>query len=159
MGLLKLFNYTSADEFLKVVFGRDMPNGMGYYAGVGNLGLSDAGVFIRMHEDSLHGMRRHSALVREAYANDNLNYDAFMSCYQENVVAFDERFKDAPLPWSLVDRAFTFPKLYFAFAPAQFHVILVLALFAVFWYIRRCSRKMSTHGEPVRKAGHSNKLK
>merc|ERR1712217_877642 len=158
--LLKLFNYTSADDFLKVVFGRDMPNGVSYYAGVGNLGLNDAGVHSLMHENSLDGMRRHSALVREAYANDSLNYDAFMSCYQDNVVAFDERFKAAPLPWSLANRALTFPKLYFAFAPVQFHVILVLALFAVFWCIRRCNRKRSTHGEQVCKAGQNlNKLK
>jgi len=158
--LLKLFNYTSVDEFLKVVFGREMPNGVSYYAGVGNLGLNDAGVHSLMHENSLDGMRRHSALVREAYANDNLNYDAFMSCYQDNVVAFDERFKDAPLPWSLANRALTFPKLYFAFAPVQFHVILVFALFFVLWYIRRCSRTISTRCEHVRKPGEDlQKLK
>merc|ERR1712217_257287 len=158
--LLKLFNYSSADEFLKVVFGRDMPNGVSYYAGVGNLGLNDTGVHSLMHENSLDGMRRHSALVREAYANDSLNYDAFTSCYQDHVVAFDERFKDAPLPWSLADRVLTFPKLYFAFAPMQFHVIVVFALFFVLWYIRRRSRTISTRCEQVRKPGEDlQKLK
>merc|ERR1712151_1202436 len=105
-----------------------------------------------MHENSLDGMRRHSALVREAYANDNLNYDAFMSCYQDNAVVFDERFKDAPLPWSPADRALTFPKLYFAFAPVQFHVILIFALFVVFWHTRRCSRATSSRGKQVCKS-------
>lgn len=123
--LLKLFNYTSPDEFLENVFGRRMPNGVSYYTGVGNLGLNDAGAESVMHEDHLDGMRRHASRVRDAYASENLNYDAFMSCYQENIMAFDERFKDAPLPWSLADRALTFPKLYFAFAPMQFHIILV----------------------------------
>merc|ERR1712050_787625 len=138
--LLKLFNYTTPDEFLKVIFGRRMRNGVSYYAGVGNLGLNDAGVDSLMHEDNLDGMRRHSARVRDAYANGGLNYDAFMECYQENSAVFDERFQEAPLPWSSVDRAFTFPKLYFAFAPAEFHVILVLVLLGSCFAVRRCRR-------------------
>merc|ERR1712125_206510 len=145
--LLKLFNYSSADDFLKVVFGRDMPNGVSYYAGVGNLGLNDAGVHSLMHENSLDGMRHHASLVREAYANDNLNYDAFMSCYQDNVAAFDERFKDAPLPWSLADRALTFPKLYFAFAPIQFYVIIAITVLCLgfhTWTWQRAKSSTST---------------
>merc|ERR1711920_194587 len=103
----------------------------------GNLGLNDAGVASLMHEDSLAGMRQHSSRVRDAYANGTLNYDAFLSCYQEHIVAFDERFKEAPLPWSSADRALTFPKLYFAFAPLQFHAVVALVVLCSIWYGRK----------------------
>merc|ERR1711976_259018 len=114
----------------------------------GNLGLNDAGVESVMHQNNLDGLRRHGARVRDAYANGNLNYDAFMSCYQENIMAFDERFKDAELPWSLADRALTFPKLYFSFAPMQFHIIVVLVGIVVYWSMMR-KPATATRGEQM----------
>merc|ERR1712087_1351 len=39
--LLRLFNYSSPDDFLDTMFGRKMRNGVLYYLGYGNLGLSD----------------------------------------------------------------------------------------------------------------------
>merc|ERR1712190_532581 len=98
--LLRLFNYSTSSDFLRTVYARDMPNGVSYYSGLGNLGLLDAGELSLMHEDNLVGMRRHSARVRDAYKKGTLNFAAFASCYQENVVAFDKRYKEAQLPWS-----------------------------------------------------------
>merc|ERR1712007_300795 len=105
--LLRLFNYSTSSDFLSTVYGRDMPNGVSYYSGLGNLGLLDAGELSLMHEDHLVGMRRHSARVRDAYKNGTLNFAAFASCYQENAVAFDKRYKEAPLPWSMADVLFS----------------------------------------------------
>jgi len=124
--LLRLFNYSTSSDFLRTVYGRDMPNGVSYYSGLGNLGLLDAGEFSLMHEDQLAGMRRHSARVRDAYKMENLNFAAFASCYQENVVAFDKRYKEAQLPWSIADRALFYPKLYIAFASSGVHVFVLM---------------------------------
>merc|ERR1712194_120514 len=152
--LLQLFNYSSGEDFLENVFGRTMPNGVSYHIGVGNLGLNDAGVQSLMHEDSLEGMRRHSARVRDAYGNNTINFDAFLSCYRENIVAFDERFRDAPLPWSSPDRALTYGKLFVAFAPAGLHIIVALVLICICW----CASKFKTAIFASTKCSLQNKL-
>merc|ERR1712217_857877 len=86
--LLKLFNYSNPSDFLQTVFNREMPNGVVYYSGMGNLGLNDAGDVALLHKDSLAGMRKHNSRVREAYDNHAVNFDAFISCYREHEVAF-----------------------------------------------------------------------
>jgi len=117
-----------------------MPNGVSYYSGLGNLGLLDAGELSLMHEDNLIGMRRHSARVRDAYKNGTLNFAAFASCYQENAVAFDKRYKEAQLPWSMADRALFYPKLYVAFASNGVHLFVLMNIFAALWCVQRWSR-------------------
>merc|ERR1712190_8845 len=136
--LLKLFNYTKPDDFLDTVFGRQMPNGVVYYSGMGNLGLNDAGEVALLHKNSLAGMRKHNARVREAYDNDALNFDAFMSCYKEHEMAFGERFREAPLPWSFGDRMLTYPKLYIAFVPSWLNIIVALIFASTCLCVRFC---------------------
>lgn len=136
--LLSLFNYSSPGDFLETVFGREMPNGVAYYSGLGNLGLTDAGEVSLLHENSLEGMRKHNARVRDAYKTGNLNYDAFMSCFEDNIMAFDERFREAPLPWSFLDNVLIYPKLYISFAPASLNIFLGLSMIMVCFCIKTC---------------------
>merc|ERR1712061_988639 len=138
--LLRLFTYSTSSDCLRTVYGRDMPNGVSYYSGLGNLGLLDAGELSLMHEDQLAGMQRTSARVRDAYKKGTLNFAAFEACYQENVVAFDKRYKEAQLPWSMADRALFYPKLYVAFASNGVHLFVLINIFACLWCVQRCRR-------------------
>ena len=98
--MLKLFNISSIAEFKRIVFGYDPGVPLSFSVGSIFLNLINPEHHSLLHHDNLEGMRRYFAIVRQAYDNDNLNFDAFQRCYDRNKILFEANIDpDTPSLW------------------------------------------------------------